>query len=163
MFSLLQLNVKGDVCHLAWLSWKIAWKWLIFESLGCNEVLLSHWNGGWLATVCLGKPPVVAQPCITGHFLPFLIPLSSPLSASFPVLSITVRLWIPFALFSAPLPTSQFLLFHFNVSLSLCLCHIMLFLMGLHRARMSRHNPKFLCAVLAREVKAGSAFTPHAP
>lgn len=106
---------------------------------------------GWKV---LGWGSVGAQPCITGHFLPVLILLSSPLPDSFSILSITVRLWIPFAPLSAP-PASHFLLFHFKVSFSLCLCHIMLFLMGLRWARMSHYNPKPLCAFLARAVRSG--------
>lgn len=81
--------------------------------------------------------------------------LNPAISPSSPILSITAWLRIPFALLRAPLPRSQFPLFHFNVSLLLCLRHIMLFLMGLCRARMTHRHPKSLCALPARAARGG--------
>lgn len=85
---------KGDVCHLAWLGSNIALKVTHFDRFWWGTVVpLKLWM---TQTAWLGKPAALAQPSITRHFLPLLILVSSPLCVSFPVLSITVRLWIPF-------------------------------------------------------------------
>lgn len=121
----------------------------------------SHWKDGRVSWT--GKSD---SPCSALHYRALSTPLnpaiSPTLSAFFPILSITIPLWIPFALLAAPLPTSQLHLFHFNVPLPWCSCHIMRFLMGRRWAWMSRHNPDSLCAVLGGAVQAGSSVTPCA-
>lgn len=46
-----RVHVKADVCRHG----RFFWKWLIFKSLGCSEVLSSPGNDGWLESVWLGK------------------------------------------------------------------------------------------------------------
>lgn len=145
--------VEGDVCHLAW--------------LGSNAALsVTHSDRFWWGTVdplklqmtqtaWLGKPAALPQPRITRHFLPLLNLVPSPLCVSFPVLSITAQLWIPFV------SRSTILLSVYSIALQcfffLCLCHITLFfLMGLCSARMGSAR-----AVLAGATWVASTIVPH--
>lgn len=53
---------------------------VIFGSLGRDEVPVVPLKRRTAQNRLAGKLPVIAQPCITGHFLPLLILLSSALS-----------------------------------------------------------------------------------